>query len=218
MKYTLTLLTALAATLPLSSSNALEASARNVRDVAAPFDIKVEAYRAAIEASLNEYIDRNTACADRFAFYSPNNPAADAAGCITPNSSIPAGIIASFNGPVCPDGWAELTAARNRFIIGAGGTYSRGNTGGSMTATLAREHLPHTSIPIYAYKYVGADDAAAGNNASSIRFLASGRNTRSSSKNGGLGANVYSRTDFLGDGTPLNIAPPYLALLQCYKQ
>ena len=69
------------------------------------------------------------------------------------NAGIPSGIIAMWSGAsnAIPTGWVlcdgdnNTPDLRNRFIVGAGSTYSVGNTGGSDTVTLNSSQLPrHT--------------------------------------------------------------------------
>lgn len=80
------------------------------------------------------------------------------------SSSAPIGAIMAFGGPTAPDGWhlcdgslhgsASLQAVigstrtpdlRDRFIVGAGSSYARGDTGGAATVALSVAQLPaHT--------------------------------------------------------------------------
>ena len=65
-------------------------------------------------------------------------------------SSIPSGIIAMWSGAsdAIPTGWLLCNGEnntpdlRNRFIVGAGSSYSVGNTGGSDSVTLTTEQMP----------------------------------------------------------------------------
>lgn len=68
---------------------------------------------------------------------------------------IPAGIITMWSGSIAtiPTGWALCNGSngtpdlRNRFIVGAGSTYSVDATGGSATTTLTANELPaHTHV------------------------------------------------------------------------
>lgn len=69
------------------------------------------------------------------------------------NNNLPSGIIAMWSGASdnIPTGWLLCDGTnntpdlRNRFIVGAGSSYSIGNTGGSDSVTLTTEQLPsHT--------------------------------------------------------------------------
>ena len=65
-------------------------------------------------------------------------------------SSIPSGLIAMWSGASdsIPNGWLlcdgnnNTPDLRNRFIVGAGSSYSVGNTGGSDSVTITTEQLP----------------------------------------------------------------------------
>ena len=88
-------------------------------------------------------------------------PIEDALGAVTQKLSgideganrIPPGLIAMWSGSVAniPSGWALCDGRngtpdlRDRFIVGAGGSYNVGNTGGSNTVTLTRSQIPSHS-------------------------------------------------------------------------
>lgn len=66
-----------------------------------------------------------------------------------PQISIPAGVIVPFNsdGSV-PDGWQAFTTANNKFIVGAGSTYSVGSSAaasGSATTVEAGAHIQNST-------------------------------------------------------------------------
>lgn len=66
------------------------------------------------------------------------------------DNSIPSGIIAMWSGAsnAIPTGWVLCNGQngtpdlRNRFIVGAGSSYSVGNTGGSDTVSLNTNQIP----------------------------------------------------------------------------
>lgn len=66
------------------------------------------------------------------------------------DGSIPSGVIAMWSGAsnAIPTGWVLCNGQngtpdlRNRFIVGAGSSYSVGNTGGSDTVTLSSNQMP----------------------------------------------------------------------------
>ena len=70
------------------------------------------------------------------------------AGVLPVSEGIPQGAIIMWNGATAPTGWALCNGSngtpdlRNRFIIGAGSTYSVGGTGGSTTAKLVVANMP----------------------------------------------------------------------------
>ena len=49
---------------------------------------------------------------------------------------VPIGLIIPFNDTSIPSGWERFTSADNRHIVGAGNTYSVGDTGGSTTLNI----------------------------------------------------------------------------------
>jgi len=64
---------------------------------------------------------------------------------------VPSGLIIMWSGSTIPTGWSlcdgtgTLPDLTDRFIIGSGGTYSQGETGGSITKTLSSANMPgHT--------------------------------------------------------------------------
>jgi hypothetical protein len=199
-----------------TSAVALEISAGG-REIQAnsAVDMKLDAVNAALTSAINQIL----ACNNKGMIFASNasRPGRDVDGCVSLDTGTPAGMVASFNSATCPSGWSALTAARNRVIVGAGGSYAFGAMGGNNTVAIARANLPAARIDIYAFQYVGDDDAAAGDNLSGVRLLGANRKMRASSASSGRGAFTYSRTDPLGSGVPLNVMPPYLALTQCVK-
>jgi len=89
------------------------------------------------------------------------------------NALVPRGTIVMFNG-AAPAGWAICDGGngtpdlRNRFIVGAGSTYSVGATGGADTVTLTIEQMPkhdheHDHAPVWFGDAGGSDMAQGGN-------------------------------------------------------
>lgn len=72
---------------------------------------------------------------------------------IPDTASIPSGIITMWSGPSSniPSGWLLCNGSngtpdlRDRFIVGAGNSYSVGNTGGSASVTLTTNQMPSHS-------------------------------------------------------------------------
>lgn len=88
-----------------------------------------------------------------------------------------------------------------RFIMGASDTYPAGSTGGSATKTIAKTNLPNESISMKTLYTKGSE----GNTFDVISITYEHSD----------GSGNFSRTgktDPLGDGTPLNILPPYYSM------
>lgn len=88
-----------------------------------------------------------------------------------------------------------------KFIMGASDTYPAGSTGGSSTKTIARTNLPHESIDVSTIYTKGSDGQEF--DVVPITYEHSD------------GSGNFSRTGRtfpLGDGTPLNILPPYYSV------
>lgn len=210
-----------------------------VRDSNIGLQMRLEAVQAAVQAAFNNFLASNKACAAKSMLWNPEvadadsdgcidlastkcfkagkdfDPSdgdADAGGCIPKPVAVPADSVVAFNSTSCPSGWAALTAAQNRVIVGTGSSYARGATGGADTRAIARANLPNSSLNVYFSKWVYSDDAAG-----SGKVLMANRNVGSSGANGGLGISAYSRTEALGSGQAFDVRQPYLALLYCYK-
>ena len=129
----------------------------------------------------------------------------------------PVGMITMWSGSTSniPTGWALCNGSngtpdlRNRFIVGAGSTYTVGQTGGEATHSLTTAELPSHNHSFYAYNggstgvtytYLQADTSSGGQ----VR-ITSGRSIRNSTDN------LIGNT---GSGTAHENRPPYYAL--CY--
>lgn len=162
-------------------------------------------------------------------------------------NAIPVGGIIMWSGTVAtiPANWALCNGSngtpdlRNKFIIGAGSTYSPSNTGGSATVTLVEANLPahthtwtgttsnagshthtatdsgHTHVVPNIVKVEASNGGTtdAGDNA-----VYGSRNTESASANitiSTAASHVHDVTGTnanTGSGTAVNILPPYFAL------
>lgn len=88
-----------------------------------------------------------------------------------------------------------------RFIMGASDTYPVGSTGGSATKTIAKTNLPNEKLDVLTLYTAGS--AGADFDVVSITYEHSD------------GSGNFSRTgqtSTLGDGTPLDILPPYYSM------
>lgn len=92
----------------------------------------------------------------------------DAPGGIEGRGTIPLGGIIMWSGSSVPAGWAlcngqtvngyKTPDLRDRFIVGSGGTYSIGNTGGTNTVTLTENQIPSHNHSLSDYYFAETDD------------------------------------------------------------
>lgn len=123
---------------------------------------------------------------------------------IPSDSGLPAGSIVIWSGEAAaiPSGWAICDGEngtpdlRGRFVLGGGGTYAPGNTGGSETVTLTSDQIPkhYHKIPVTEGEYAE----------SGVSVLSSGMAS--------IGTSAY--TSMIGGGKAHSNMPPYYAL--CY--
>ena len=95
------------------------------------------------------------------------------------------------------------TPITNQFVIGAGSTYSFGDTGGSTSVTLSTGNLPSHTHPI-GINYISTS-------------VSGGGDTRVTDVGGALSSvdsGATGTSGATGSGTPFYILPPYYAL--CY--
>ena len=169
------------------------------------------------------------------------------------NSPVPQGFIGLWSGSVgaVPSGWALCNGSngtpdlRNRFVVGAGDTYSVGGTGGATTQTLSVGNIPahthtvsgtsgtaggHTHTvndPTHSHSYYVGSGAATelGTGYTGTSGLAT--NAASSTGAAYTGITLGSVADHthtfsgttssVGSGTAFSILPPYYALAYIMK-
>lgn len=94
--------------------------------------------------------------------------------------------------------WEQI---KDRFILAAGDTYPAGSTGGSATKTIAKTNLPNERIDVESLYTKGSPG--------DIFSVVSITNEQS---DGSGNFSHTGKTYPLGNGTPLNILPPYYSV------
>ncbi|MEM7427703.1 MAG: hypothetical protein AAF441_16545 [Pseudomonadota bacterium] len=128
------------------------------------------------------------------------------------NTGLSTGVVIAYNGPPssgsnnCPVGFSQVSGASGRFIIGAGGSFSLGQTGGSSTRTLSVSNLPAHRHRVSVSTKSGQNDFLAGSS------LNSGIDTTFVSGN-----TKHAVTERIGSGSSFNITPPFIAMWLCRK-
>lgn len=116
-------------------------------------------------------------------------------------SSFPPGMASAFNLASCPTGWSPVTAARGRFIVGAGtlggDNYGVGDTGGE-----ARHTLTIGEMPTHTHDYTR---------------WSSGWPSGYSLGGSGPFNQAQLPTEAQGNNEAHENRPPYLAFLYCQK-
>ncbi len=110
--------------------------------------------------------------------------------------AFPAGTIMAFNLPDCPGGWNKLAAADGRTIIGTGGPYVLGQTGGTARHTLTKAEMPSHSHNQNRLTYTAGPGWGADNSAA---------------------RDTTVPTSTTGGGQSHNNMQPYIAYLYCVK-
>ena len=103
--------------------------------------------------------------------------------------------------PAVTFGGGTWERIEGRFIMGASDTYPAGSTGGSATKTIAKTNLPNESIGLETLITKGSEG-----NAFDVVSI-----THEHSDGSGNFSHT-GKTYPLGDGTPLNILPPYYSV------
>lgn len=158
-----------------------------------------------------------------FALEATHATSADSASGALAQQIVPAGAVMAFDLAACPAGWAELTTARGRTVIGVTGGLTRGTAVGSNSVALSVAQLPaHTHSgttgggnPL-TYRVVHqVGTSSAGNHVVGWAGGAFGEFTDS---NYAGGAHTHSfTTDASGEGKEIDNRQDSLPLLYCKK-
>ena len=139
-------------------------------------------------------------------------------GSLSGYGTIPVGGIIMWSGSSVPAGWALCNGQtsngvrtpdlRNRFIVGSGGNYSIGQTGGSDSVTLNANQ-----IPSHSHLYAGDDmvDRIGDSNYKAWDNVVSRPGNYDASSTGSGGGTIY-RTSATGGNQAHENRPPYYAL------
>ena len=109
--------------------------------------------------------------------------------------SVPAAGVMAFNLAACPDGWSPYNAANGRTIIGVGGGYTLGATGGEETHALTVAEMP-------SHNHSG-------------RTMGGSQGWCPNAGCGDYGG--VSTMGTTGGGQAHNVMQPYIALVYCVK-
>ena len=136
----------------------------------------------------------------------------------TAGASLPSGLIAIWKGSVStiPDGWVLCNGQngtpdlRDKFILGAGNSYSVSSTGGEKTHTLTVSEIPR-----HKHSSSGSSIRIPINDRSGGAGAIFGQETRYSDN--GLDVDVSVNIGYTGGGSAHNNMPPYYALYYIMK-
>lgn len=132
-----------AVALAAPGAGALEVTtARDGRDTAIPFQMKLEATSAAMQAAYNDLLAKHNALLNSLATCANQKKLFNGTSCVA-TDTVPTGTVALFKTASCPTGWTRDGWWDNRFPYGA--SSSIGGTGGAATVKLNTNHLPQHS-------------------------------------------------------------------------
>ncbi|WP_206245880.1 shufflon system plasmid conjugative transfer pilus tip adhesin PilV [Novosphingobium terrae] len=136
-----------------------------------------------------------------------------------PIGGIPAGVIVAFSG-ACPSGWSEYGGARDRVIVGAGGSYSTGQTGGSDSVALSVNQMPSHSHGEFSNQASNSNISSAsqapavGTNAAGDKYF---NYSITGAGNAASTGNWIGQTQYVGGGQPFDNRQQFVALNYCQK-
>ena len=128
-----------------------------------------------------------------------------------PAGSVLTGAVVPFETDACPAGWVPYVQGSGRFIVGAGrhslndqygaplSEFAVGNTGGSRTHKLTVDEMPQHR---HVYEYSSGNLSPQHVDYTPTEFGAKDQ---------------QASTSDVGQGTPHNTMPPYIALLLCKR-
>ncbi|MDD4531702.1 MAG: hypothetical protein PHH21_03300 [Candidatus Pacebacteria bacterium] len=146
--------------------------------------------------------------------------------------SIPSGVILLWSGSIAsiPSGWALCNGSngtpdlRDRFVVGAGSTYSVAATGGEATHTIITNEMPsHShSDPGHSHSFSGQTsmpygNAASGSSVPLCGFCTNTTGSYSISISGTTSSGSGGSTGGAGGGAAHNNLPPYYSLAYIMK-
>lgn len=137
-------------------------------------------------------------------------------------STIPSGVILLWSGSIAsiPSGWYLCNGSngtpdlRDRFVVGAGSTYSVGDTGGSANATLvSHTHTASVSDPGHAHTYLTSAPAGQATSANGYTGGTSNYSQNTGSATTGITVGIST----VGSSATNANLPPYYALAYIMK-
>jgi len=148
---------------------------------------------------------------------------------------VPSGLIAMWSGSVdnIPSGWVLCDGSngtpdlRDRFIVGAGGSYNVGDTGGANTVTLTTNQMPRhdhaagalttSTAGLHRHSHIAPEAFATASGPGTIEGIQVGAVAGPTSQDGEHKHTISGWTDYTGGGQAHENRPPYYALAYIMK-